>query len=219
MKFFLKNEHKGLIKITKKIKKDSNKSCFNIFFNYKDYYYYYYNNSDFIKTFLNLIFEKGKKKKIKLFFSKIFNYFYYIVSYNNQITKDFFNNIHFIKYKLDLSNLYYTINIIIMLAVRDLYSSFKLIYKKIHKKKKKKVQKGEKKYFLLADYVFEEDRKNIALKWLHLYSGSFLDKKFVDRLFKSIMITYSEGCESYLFEKKIAIYEFYMESKKKKNKF
>ena len=144
MKFFLKNEHKGLIKITKKIKKDSNKSCFNIFFNYKDYYYYYYNNSDFIKTFLNLIFEKGKKKKIKLFFSKIFNYFYYIVSYNNQITKDFFNNIHFIKYKLDLSNLYYTINIIIMLAVRDLYSSFKLIYKKIHKKKKKKYKKGRK---------------------------------------------------------------------------
>ena len=219
MKFFLKNEDQGLIKITKKIKKDNNKSCLNIFFNYKDYYYYYHNNSDFIKIFLNLIFEKGKKKKIKLFFSKIFNYFYYIISYNNQITKDFFNNIHFIKYKLDLSNLYYTINIIIMLAVRDLYSSFKLIYKKKHKKKQKKIKKGEKKYFLLADYVFEEDRKNVALKWLHLYSGSFLDKKFVDRLFKSIMITYSEGCESYLFEKKIAIYEFYMESKKKKNKF
>lgn len=218
MKFFIGK--KKLLPDKKKrntVKPSGEEGCFDILFNYKDYYYYYYNNSDFIKIFLNLLQEKGKKKKIKLLFSKIFHYFYYMVSYNDT-AKDFFDNIYFLKYKFSSSNLYYTINIIIMLAIRDLHSSFRLICKK-KKKKKKKLPKGEKKYYVQADYVFEEDRRNIALKWLHFYANSLFNKKFEDRLFKSIILTYTEGRESYLFKKKILIYEFYMNSKKKKDKF
>lgn len=219
MKFFVFTERQPSEKKKRNVIEPSGEDgCYDVLFNYKDYYYYYYNNSDFIKIFLKLLQEKGKKRKIKVLFSKIFHYFYYMVSYGNNIAKDFFSNIYFLKYKFNSSNLYYTINIIIRLAIRDLYSSFKLMCKK-KKKKKKKLPKGEKKYYVQAGYVFEEDRRNIALKWLHFYANSLFNKKFEDRLFKSIILTYTEGRESYLFKKKILIYEFYMNSKKKKDKF
>jgi hypothetical protein len=58
----------------------------------------------------------------------------------------------------------------------------------------------------------------IIFNWLFFYSNTFNDKKFFDRILKSLLYTYFERRSSYLYLKKIEIYMKLIESKKKKDR-
>lgn len=191
-----------------------------------NYFFFNKNNFNFFNQFLHLILNKGKKKKLKICLSKTFNYFFYTVSNDSLLLNNYFSNLNLIKYNFSKeNNTLYILNIIIKVLIHNLYSTFNIGFKKVNKRELPKVPKSKKlnkkinKYTLIPEYVFPENRKNLALKWLHFYSSSFNDYNFSVRLFKAFIFTYTEGNDSFLFKKKLAIYNYYIDSSKKKSKF
>mgnify|MGYP006074107181 CR=1 FL=1 len=182
----------------------------------KEIFFFNKTNFNYLSKFINIILKKGKKLKINLILSKVFSYFFYIVSCNNFFLNDYCNNLDIFKYTFKANKNFFFVNAIFKVIVSSLLPSFKIKSTKVNKRKNPEIKD---KYTMKAEYVFKKDRKNMSLKWLSIYSNTFLDKKFSSRLFKSIFYTYTEGTSSFLFFKKVSIYNFYMQSKKKKDKF
>lgn len=213
MKFFKKKKH--LVK--KRPYNLKNRENFYELIGFsKEIFFFNKTNFNYLSKFINIVLREGKKNKIKLILAKAFNYFYHIVTSNNFFLDECFNNLEIFKYSFKANKNFYFINNIFKLITFNLLPCFKIKLDKINKKKTPRVKE---KFLMKADYVFRKDRKNMSLKWLSLYSNSFLDKKLSARLFKSIFYTYTEGTTSYLFLKKVSVYNFYMQSKKKKDKF
>jgi len=89
---------------------------------------------------------------------------------------------------------------------------------KIKTKGKKKDPKAEI-YTSKVLYIFPENRDNIVLKWVYMYSNYFLDKTALIRIFKAIFYTLLEQRDSFLFLKKMEIYLLYIKTQKKSKKF
>ena len=110
------------------------------------------------------------------------------------------------------SNLYF-FNSFFRTVTDFLLPSYTLKFTKLGKKDKTKL----KKYSVTVDYIYQKDRLNLSFKWLIYYSKTFFDKMFHIRLFKSLFYTYIEGNNSFLFLKKIEIYNKFLTARKKKN--
>lgn len=180
---------------------------------YDKYWYLNKHNFKLFNKFTNILMLSGGKKKIKLVFSKIFFYFYYLVDLKNPLFNDFENILEMYKHNYNANSNLYFFNSFFRTVTDFLLPSYTLKFTKLGKKDKTKL----KKYSVTVDYIYQKDRLNLSFKWLIYYSKTFFDKMFHIRLFKSLFYTYIEGNNSFLFLKKIEIYNKFLTARKKKN--
>ena len=63
------------------------------------------------------------------------------------------------------------------------------------------------KFIFKLNYVKEFKKNKKVLRWLYLYNLKFNNYSIKDRLFNSIIYTFFEDRESFLYNKKIIIYK------------
>jgi len=168
----------------------------------------------YIFKFINTFLKKGMKKKILLLLTSAFTTFFNFTKYSSVYTVQHLSNyIEMYRHNLAINKNLFFINFILRDIFNLLNPAFNL---KLVIKNKKKRKKTKKKYTYQINYIFPEKRLSLVYKWINLYSNYFLDKSFKTRIFKSLFYTYIERRNSFLYQKKIEIYNQFIKSKKKK---
>lgn len=178
---------------------------FNLFLSKNSYLY--------LERFLKILVVNGNKKKIKIYLSKSFFNFFYLINLKNKFFDGFSNILEIINHNFKINKNLYLISSIIQTVSEIVSTNYQIKITKVRKKKKTKPTTK-----ISVDYVYPKNRVNLSFQWIILYSKSFNDTLFYNRLFKSIFYTYVEGKSSYLFLKKIQTYNFMFELNKKKKK-
>lgn len=155
--------------------------------------------NDYIKFFL----KNGFKKKIKLQLLKSFNFFFFFFNSNNTEYLNFQKNIDILKNSLFLNFNFFKINLILEFLINLINPIFDIVCYNTPLKYKKKSKKN---FFFKLNYLNVQSRKQRALKWLYLHSFTFNDKMLSRKVFKSVLFTFLEGRQSFLYKKKIQIY-------------
>ena len=161
MKFFFKNNSVSILSNKKfvfcKIKKLVN---FSFKYKKKNYWFFKSFNFKYLNTFLNISMKDGKKKKMKIYLSKIFYNFFYLISLENTIFNEFNNMLEITHYNFYFNKNYFFINYIFKMTTNVILSSYTLDFKKNLKKNKK--QKTI--YKAKTTYIFNKDRQNLAFR-------------------------------------------------------
>ena len=216
MKFFF-NKRNILQKIKKRYINEfiSKNGDYTFFIKKKNFWLFYDKNKNkYLERFIRMLIVNGNKKKIKLYLSKSFYNFFYLINLKNKFFLDFFKILEIINHNFKINRNLYFISSIIKTVSNIISTSYQIQILKIKKKKKTKPT-----IKTIIDYIFPKNRTNLSFQWIIFYSKVFSDGLFYDRLFKSIFYTYIEGKDSYLFQKKIQTYNLLFEVlKKKKNK-
>ena len=211
MKFFSKTK-------CKKIKWRGKKYLFNYLTNtsVKKRDFFFRNKTHFLFfKFVKAIAKKGDNKKIMLLLLNVFNIFFNFIKSYNIFDTDLDDLIEIRSYNFVADRNLFFINFFFKNILELLNPTFNLKLSKIPENLKKETD-GKFKDSLI--YLFPEKRVGIIFNWLFFYSNTFNDKKFFDRILKSLLYTYFERRSSYLYLKKIEIYMKLIESKKKKDR-
>jgi hypothetical protein len=157
---------------------------------------------------------RGSKRKLDLIFGKVFKLFFNFLGSNDIIFTDLQKQIEIQKHNFGANNNLFFLNIFFRNLFILLKPLFTLGLDKKRTKGKKKDLSAEL-YTSKVLYIFPENRENVVLKWLYMYSNCFIDKKLYVRIFKTLFYTLLEQRESFLFIKKIEIYLSYIKDQKK----
>lgn len=165
--------------------------------------YYRIKSTNFKQNFINVIFLKGLKLKYSNELSKTFQLIFFFLKKGNPLFMEYSS---FFKWEsFSRSYLYfYSIDLLIRLICMPLIPRFTIRCEKVPKRLKKKIKM---KYQFKLKYVqFHNDFKKI-LKWLYYYSKYFNKTTLSDRLFHSLFTTFFEEKKSFIYTKKMKIYQ------------
>lgn len=156
--------------------------------------------------------KKGLKKKKIVNLTKLFCYFFNFLKFKDlYVLPHVKETVEIHNHNFNLNKNLYLINFVLAEIVKILNPAFNL--KLISKKKKKKNQA---KMSSKISYVFPKKRISLIYRWIYYYANSFPDKSSFSRLFKAIFYTYVERRRSFLYVKKLEVYNKYMSSKRRK---
>jgi hypothetical protein len=207
--FFLKKTKKIKLNKWEKNKILTNRICFSNISSYA-----LAGSHRVIKKFLSINQKKGLKKKLAILFSKVFlTIFKFFKNNNFTFLNDLQNLIELQQHNFILNKNLYFLNIIFKNLLKMIQPTFHISFLNKKNKKNKKKDVGYKKFKAKIAYVFPEQRENIALRWLILYSNHFNDKTFFHRIFKSLFYTFVERKTSFLYIKKIETYSLFSDKK------
>lgn len=188
MKFFLFKNKQNKIKITHTYNSpDSTYSIVDIDLSINSFSKFLINSGTLIKTKINL--------------SNIFKNINYFIYYNNSYIN---NNYPEQKWIVDdiitkKLNYFYVFNIVTNLIKPPFVVKSMLIPKKLRKKTKQK-------YLIKIVYKNENKRLKSSYKQLTHYSNKFTDSKFKTRLYKSLVFSFLDWKNSYLFKLKTMVF-------------
>jgi len=166
---------------------------------------YWFNN------FVAVLLKKGLKKKLQLSMSVVFMNIINTICNNKIQSIEPQKTLEIYYHNMSSNKNNATVNFFLSELLNLLNPAFNLKLGKQNKKKKK----VKSKYMFSINYIFPQKRSNIVFKWLNMYSNYFVDKKFSTRLFKSLFYTYLEKKNSFLYIRKLEMYNQYLQSKKK----
>jgi hypothetical protein len=198
LKFF-KQTNKNPIKYYK-VKVDEN-----IFFkNYKTTYYIDANSahSTSINSFSSFITNNGFLVKNKLLLGYVIKSLVQYIYLNQKNIQLSHPNIKWVVDDVIVKKLNYTyiFNLTINLIKPPFIVKSVLIPKKLRKKTKQK-------YLIKIVYKNNLKRLKSAYKQLHYYSNKFPDGKFKTRLYKSLIFSFLDWKQSYLFKLKTSVFK------------
>lgn len=101
----------------------------------------------------------GNKKKIKLYLSKSFYNFFYLINLQNKFFLDFFKILEIINHNFKINRNLYFISSIIKTVSNIISTSYQLDIKKIKKKKKAKPTTK-----ITVNYVYPKERTNLSFQ-------------------------------------------------------
>ena len=212
MKFFLKFKFK---KIKINYRKKNNIYDYTSNISLKNKNYFFRNKTHFaLFKFVKYIIKSGVSKKIIILILKIFNVFLKFLKSYSLFENELNDQIEIRSYNFIADRNLYFINFFFKDMLDLLNPAFNL--KMTKKDKAYRLETGSF-YKDEISYVFPEKRMGLIFNWLFFYSNTFNDKKFYDRLLKSLFFTYFERRHSFLYLKKITIYIKLIELKKKKD--
>lgn len=164
-------------------------------------------NQQLFDLFVRFIFKNGMKKFQKLQLLKAFNYFFFIFKHDNVVWDGLNSQISVLKQSFFKDSNFFNINFILYWLTNFLNPIFDINCYAVPKKYKKKLKKN---YFFKLKYNYFFSRKKITFKWLCIYSNNFNDRSVVKRLLKSLFFTFINGKNSYLYKKKMYIYQQFL---------
>jgi len=167
-----------------------------------------------LKKWTQTVQTRGAKRKLDLIFGNVFKLFFGFLRSNDIIFTDLRQQLEVQKHNFGANSNLFFLNIFFKNLFLLLRPMFVLGLDKIKTKGKKKDPKAEI-YTSKVLYIFPENRDNIVLKWVYMYSNYFLDKTALIRIFKAIFYTLLEQRDSFLFLKKMEIYLLYIKTQKK----
>ena len=194
MKFFLKNLDKD--NILYKNTRDASNIYFFINKNNLTSYKFYKNN------FTNSFLRTGSLTKSKIQFSNLIQNFNYFFLSKPEFFRKNYPNLNWVvqNFSEKKLNFNYLFNIIIDLIKPPFLVKSITIPKKLRKKTKTK-------YLVKIVYKNENKRLKNSYKQLYYYSNRFSDGKFNVRLYKSLMFSFLDWKESYLFKLKSTVFK------------
>jgi len=155
------------------------------------------------QNFTNLITKGGLKLKYANIVSKSFQIFFFFFKRNDPLFHDFSNFFKWFSFAAKHSY-FFSINLLLKIISDFLAPRFIIQCDKLPKRLKKRMKV---KYKFRLKYVqFHNDFKK-ALKWLYFYSKFFNKATLSGRLFYAILFTFFEEKKSFLYLKKIKIYQ------------
>ena len=191
MKFFSKIKFK-------KIKWRNKKYLFNYItrVNEKKRDFFFRNKTHYLFfKFVKAIVKKGLTKKITLVLLNIFNIFFKFIKSYDIFDTDLDDLIEIRSYNFIADRNLFFINFFFKNIMELLNPTFNLKFSKVPENLKKEITS---KFRDNLVYLFPEKRFNIIFNWLFFYSNTFSDKKFSDRILKSLLYTYFESRSSFL---------------------
>lgn len=155
-----------------------------------------------IQLFSNFFSPKGSLIKNKLLVSKVINKINYSLYYNNAFLINTYPNIKWIIDDIiqKKTNFSYIFSITSNLIKPPFVVKSILVPKKLRKKTKQK-------YLIKIVYKNENKRLKNAYKQLYYYSNKFNDSNFDVRLYKSILFSFLDWKNSYLFKLKSMVFK------------
>ena len=167
----------------------------------------FYTNKQTSNLFLNFIFKSGMKKSRKKDLLTAFNYFFFVF-FNKSVVWDGLNQqIEMLKCSFFKDTNYFDVNYILYWLSNFLNPVFEVVCHSVPKKYKKKLKKN---YFFKLKYNYSVTRERKAFQWLTVYSNDFNDRNLSKRLLKSLFFTFIKGKNSFLYTKKIQIYNRFL---------
>ena len=161
-----------------------------------------YNEDCSIQYFNKFLIKNGlftKSKHVLAYVFKNFNYFFY---FNKQfLFTNYPDQKWIIEDMIDKKLNYLYVFIIVSNLIKPPFViRSTLIPKKLRKKTKQK-------YLVKIVYKNENKRLKNSYKQLHYYSNKFLDSKFSTRLYKSLVFSFLDWKNSYLFKLKTIVFK------------
>jgi len=160
-------------------------------------------NSDFevnkLPNFCKFFLKNGLKRRYQKFLGfAIFNFNNFIIN-NSAFISANFNQIDFLVQEMFLKKHFFGLifEFLLNLIESPLYVKSKTIPKNLKKKTRTK-----QKYLLKIAYLDKSKRMHNSFRQLHNYSKMFDDNNFKIRLYKSILYTFLEHKESYIYKLK-----------------
>lgn len=150
-------------------------------------------------TFCNFFLKKGFKRKYKKFLGfAVFNFNNFLLN-NFEFIKSNFTSIGWLLQEMFTKKHFFgfVFNFMLNLIESPLYVKSKTIPKNLKKKLRIK-----QKYLLKIAYLNKSKRLKNSYRQLHNYSKMFDDSNFKIRLYKSILYTFLEYKESYIYKLK-----------------
>ena len=166
-----------------------------------------YSNLDTSNLFLNFIFKSGMKKARKRDLLVAFNYFFFVFFNKSVVWEGMKQQIDMLRCSFFKDTNYFDINYILYWLSNFLNPVFEIVCHSVPKKYKKKLKKN---YFFKLKYNYSVVRKRKAFQWLAIYSNDFNDRSLSKRLLKSLFFTFIKGKNSFLYTKKIQIYNRFL---------
>ena len=161
MKFFLKKNNFLSKYKKKKINNFSSVEGDFIFFIKKKNFYLFYDKNKFkyLYKFIKMLVIKGNKKKIKLYLSKSFYNFFFLINLQNKFFLDFIKILEIVNHNFKINRNLYFISSIIKTISDMISTNYQLKILKIKKKKKTKpITK------IIIDYIFPKNRVNLSFQ-------------------------------------------------------
>lgn len=172
-------------------------------YRYADFLLTLPSNSDFetskLPMFCNFFLKNGLKRRYKNFLGfAIFNFNNFVIT-NSEFINSNFNQIGFLIQEMFKKKHFFGLifDFLLELIESPLYVKSKTIPKNLKKKIRTK-----QKYLLKIAYLDKDKRLKNSFRQLHNYSKMFDDSNFKIRLYKSLLYTFLEHKESYIYKLK-----------------
>jgi hypothetical protein len=161
LKFFLKKDN-----FYKKYKKQKVKifliseGDFIFFFQEKNFNFFLNKNSyKYLERFLRILVTNGNKKKIKLYLSKSFFNFFYLINLQNKFFSSFFNILEIINHNFTINRNLYLISSVIQTVSEIASTNYQIKILKVRKKKKTKPTTK-----VSIEYIYPQNRVNLSFQ-------------------------------------------------------
>ncbi len=173
----------------------------------------YYNSDDykFFKKLITLNTKNGYKLKSFHIYSGVLNYIYsYFHSFDSTISEEYPSYKNFFEFSKNFSQEFYKPDFFIKYI--HLYLELIFLIKKVKPKKKLKKKKTSLK--TLVSYIPNNTRSNITLRIINSYVNNASTYNSVVKIGNAIMYLAFAGKNSFLYKKKLSMYNKLLEKKK-----
>lgn len=168
-------------------------------------------SSNIVRKLITLNTKCGFKLKAYKLWGGVLNYIYtYFLNVDDELNKNYTAYTKFLEFSQDFPEEFYKPDFFF----RYIYSYVELIFLIKRIKPKKKIKKKKIKTKMLVSYLPGPNRKNITLRLINSYLNSSINRTNLFRLGDSLLYLILEGKNSFLYKKKLSMYEKILEKKK-----
>jgi hypothetical protein len=173
-----------------------------------------YHNLDNYKLIVKLVSLNTKRgykhKSIKIFYAVLGYVYSYFLEFDKGVYSEYPNYVSFFEFSRNFPEEFYKPDFFIKYI--HLYAELVFLIKRIKPKKKLKKKKLQQK--LLVSYLPGSTRSNITLRMISAYVNSSSTHDKVHRLGDSLLYLILAGKSSFIYKKKISMYNKLLEKKK-----